>query len=246
MNRLLSGLLRGVEDRLGHFTRLDWVTVLDATHDHEHPPSRFGAIGYRLDGADARFGPTFTEIPDEAPVLDVEPKDHYYARLGFSARDVLSLPDSVEACLDIYFPLETNGQDRILRWCHWLNHSGQIAAMSPSAAAIATVQAIEALLPPATATRRCETCGLAIGPSIRERFRHFLEEYAPGQDNARSRDQLYGLRSKLTHGGTLLFGELRHLALQDFVPKAWDQRDTAEQAVRLARLAGANWLLARS
>lgn len=101
-------------------------------------------------------------------------------------------------------------------------------------------------MPPASVTERCETCGRSIGPSIRERFKHFLEEHAPGEDNARSRDQLYGLRSKLTHGGTLLVGELRHLALNDFVPKSWDQRDIAEQSLRLARLAGANWLLARS
>jgi hypothetical protein len=246
VNRLLSGLLRSVEDRLGHLTRLDWVTVLEETDDRERPVSRFGTVGYRLDGAHSRYGPAFTEVADKVPLLEVEPKDEYYARLGFSAQDVLVLPGSFEACLDSYFGLERDEQDKLLRWCHWLNHSRQIAAMSPSAAAIATVQAVEALLPPATPTGECETCGRPIGPSIRERFTRFLEEHAPGEDNAGSRDQLYELRSKLTHGGTLLVGELRHLALQEFVPKSWDQRDLAEQSLRLARLAGANWLLRSS
>lgn len=224
VNRLLSGLLRDVEDRLGQFTRFDWVTVLEETDEGERPASRFGAIGYRLDGADSRFGPAFTEVPQEVPALEVEPKDEYYARRGVSARDVLVLPDSFDACLDSYFGLETDEQDMLLRWCHWLNHSRQTAAISPSAAAIATVQAIEALLPPATVTGHCQACGRSIGPSIRERLKRFLEEHAPGEDNAGSRDQMYALRSKLTHGGTLLNGELRHLALNDFVPKSWDQR----------------------
>jgi hypothetical protein len=131
VNRLLSGLLRDVEDRLGHFTRLDWVTALEETDSGERPASRFGAIGYRLDGTDSRYGPAFTEVPDKVPALKVEPKDAYYARLGTSARDVLVLPDSFEACLDSYFGLETDEQDMVLRWCHWLNHSRQIAAMSP-------------------------------------------------------------------------------------------------------------------
>jgi hypothetical protein len=43
----------------------------------------------------------------------------------------------------------------------------------------------------------------------------------------------------------LLTGELRHLAFRDFVPRARGEREDGEQALMIARLAGANWLLAR-
>lgn len=108
------------------------------------------------------------------------------------------------------------------------------------------MQSVEALLPSASAITRCEACGRPIGPSIRQSFNHFLQEYAPGNDHAAARDQLYGVRSKLTHGGTLLTGELRHLAFRDFVPRSWDEREVAERSLMVARLAGVNWLLARS
>jgi hypothetical protein len=118
-----------------------------------------------------------------------------------------------------------------------------VAPLSPSASAIAAVQAVEAVLPPTPVAGRCETCGRSIGPSVRQRFRHFLEEYSPGETHAAARDQLYGLRSKLTHGGTLLTGELRQIPFRDFVPKSWDDGDVAEQSLMLARIAGVNWLL---
>jgi hypothetical protein len=246
VNRLLSGVLRGTEDRLGHFVRMDWVLLPEAdAAGIEHWQSHFGQLGYFLGGEHTTRGIGFSGPPDGVPSVERRPRDEYYARRGISDRDVLVLPDSVETSLDSYFALVPDQQDVVLRWCHWLNHARQVAALSPSASAIAAVQAVEALLPPAAATGRCETCGRPIGPSIRQRFKRFLEEYTPGDANAAARGQLYELRSKLTHGGTLLGGELRHLAFRDFVPRSWNEREVAEQALMLARLAGVNWLLAR-
>jgi hypothetical protein len=163
-----------------------------------------------------------------------------YSKRGISS---MELPDSIESALDSYLALARADQDRVLRWCHWLNHARQIGALSPSAAAIAAVQSVEALLPPASGTGRCESCGRGTGPSLGQQFKRFLAKYAPGNDNAAARDRLYQLRSKLTHGGSLLIGELREIAFHEFTPRSWGERELVEQALMAARLAGVNWLL---
>ena len=243
VNRLLSALLRGTEDRLGQFARQDWVVLTETDDDAQRWQSHFGQLGYSWGGGRATREPDFTPIPDGTIQLETVPKDDYYAKQGFSELDVLVLPDSLEASLDSYFGLPADEQDKALRWCHWLNHARQVAALSPSASIIAAVQSVEALLPPVMAPKQCETCARTIGPSIRERFRQFLEMYAPGETHARYRDLLYRSRSRLAHGGALLTGELRHLAFRDFVPKTWGEREDGERALIIARLAGANWLL---
>jgi len=247
INRLLSGLLRDSEDRLGHFVRMDWVVLPKQDADGvDRWQAHFGQLAYFLEGEHARRTDAFTEVPTHVPPLELSPKDEYYARRGISDHDVLVLPDTIEPSLDSYFRLERDPQDVVLRWCHWLNHARQVAPLSPSASAIAAVQAVEALLPSASPTRYCEACRRPIGPSIRQLFTGFLQQYAPGDDNATARDQLYDVRSKLAHGGTLLTGELRHLAFRDFVPRSWDEREVAERSLMLARLAGVNWVLARN
>jgi hypothetical protein len=243
VNRLLSALLRGTEDRLGQFPRQDWVVLAEADDDHaQHRRSHFGQLGYTWRRGRATREPDFTPIPDGTIQLETVPN----AKQGISELDVLVLPDSLEASLDNYFELPVDEQDKALRWCHWLNHARQVAALSPSASIIAAVQSVEALLPPVVAPEHCETCGRTIGPSIRKRFKQFLEAYAPGESYARHRDLLYRSRSRLAHGGALLTGELRHLAFRDFVPKAWGEREDGERALIIARLAGANWLLAHA
>jgi hypothetical protein len=224
-------VLRGTEDRLGHFARSDWFVVPDTgANGIERPHSHFGQVGYFLGGEHVTRAVGFSNVGDDVPLLALSPKDEYYARRGISGSDVLVLPDGFEPTLDGYFALPRPEQDKALRWCHWLNHARQVAALSPSASAIAAVQAVETLLPPGDA-------------SIGERFKQFLLEYAPGKANDVARKQLYRFRSKLTHGGALLVGELRQIAFGDFVPRSWDERDVVEQAVTLARLAGVNWLL---
>jgi hypothetical protein len=219
VNRLMSGLLRGTEDRLGHFARSDWFVVREADeHRVEHLASHFGQVGYFLGGERGTRSPHFADVPADVPPLALNPKDVYYARRGISASDAFVLPDSFDASLDNYYGLPRSEQDRALRWCHWLNHARQVSAMSPSASAIAAVRAVESLLPPGDA-------------SIGQRFKQFLEKYAPGETNDVARKQLYRFRSKPTHGGALLVGELRQIAFGDFMPRSWDERDVVEQAV---------------
>lgn len=233
VNRLLSALLRGTEDRLGQFARQDWVVLQETdASGAQHRQSHFGQLGYSWRGERATRELDFTPIPDSAIQLKTVPKDEYYAQQGISELDVLTLPDNLQASLDSYFGLPIDEQDKTLRWCHWLNHARQVAALSPSASIIAAVQSVEALLPS--------------DPSIGKRFKQFLEQYAPGESHTKYRDLLYRSRSRLAHGGALLTGELRHLAFRDFIPKSWGEREDGEQALVISRLAGTNWLLAHT
>ena len=59
----------------------------------------------------------------------------------------------------------------VIHWARGVASNHRPLSTPPRHFAIATVQAIEALLPPATPTGECETCGRPIGPSIRERFK---------------------------------------------------------------------------
>jgi hypothetical protein len=62
VNRLLSGVLRGTEDRLGEFVRMDWVVLPETDDDDvEHWHSHFGQVGYFLDGDHATRAVAFSD-----------------------------------------------------------------------------------------------------------------------------------------------------------------------------------------
>jgi Apea-like HEPN len=203
--------------------------------------SRFLQLGYTVEGLQLR-GEDFSAPEGLLPIETMLIGD-YYTRRGIGVDDVLVLPDLFEKLLDRYFALEPKDQERILRWSHWLNHGQQIWNLSPSAAHIAVVQAIEALIPQDDSSPRCETCGRSTGPGATQRFANFLEQYAPGTQQEKGRKQLYDLRSALSHGGKLLSGELAGHAFRDFTPKSWEERSMLGTAQTLARIAGVNWLL---
>jgi hypothetical protein len=243
VSRLLSGLLHAPEDRGGHYTRSEWVFIPQQAEDGTlNLESRHLQLGYTIDGFAARRS-DFTVV-ENMPALELVPTNDYYNKRGIATSDVLILPDSFETLLDRYFALNGKDQERILRWCHWLNHARQVGSLSPSASHIAVVQAIEALMPPDESAPRCETCGQLTRPEPTQRFADFLQVYAPGIDREKDRKSLYQLRSALSHGGKLLSGELVGHAFSDFTPQSWDERELLITTRTLARIAGVNWLLA--
>ena len=61
INRLLSGLLRGTEDRVGHFVRMDWVVLPTKDADGlDHWQAHFAQLGYFLEG-EHPAGPTASQ-----------------------------------------------------------------------------------------------------------------------------------------------------------------------------------------
>ena len=249
VGRLLSGLLRRPEDRLGQFPAGDWFVTGEPGSWH----SEFGLRGYYFENLPpTQDGPTlpkhdsFTTPPSGMDRLALVGATAYYDRVGMSSIDVLEVPDSFESLLDAYFALNEEDGTKVLLWCHWLNHAQQVIHLSASAAHIAAVQAVEAIMSPTETGRACESCGRPTGVGPSRRFRDFLEEYAPGATHATQRKEFYRLRSALTHGGRLVSGELRGHAFFDFAPYTWTERETMLATQSLARLAGANWLLSRA
>lgn len=205
--------------------------------------TRFAQLGYTIDGLLPKR--TATSVASDVATLRLVDSTEYYTRRGVSVDSQLELPDRIEALLDRYFALRPEEQAGVQRWCHWLNHAAQVWRLSPSAAHIATVQAVEALMPSAKSADRCGACGQSLGPGPTQRFADFLDRYASGPDREQGRKDLYALRSSLSHGGKLLSGELAGDAFHDFTPQTWEQRQLLDTTRTLARVAGVDWLLQR-
>jgi hypothetical protein len=249
VGRLLSGILRGPEDRFGQYPAGDWFV----TGEPGSWRSLFGLRGYYFENLPpTQDGPTLPKhdaftLPSSAmPRLAEVDAGGYYDRVGISSTVVLQVPDSFGSLVDAYFALDEQDGPKVLLWCHWLNHAQQVIHLSASAAHIAAVQAVEAIISASETGPACESCGRPTGIGPSRRFRDFLEEYAPGASHATQRKEFYGLRSALTHGGRLVSGELRGHAFFDFAPYVWLERETMLATQSLARLAGTNWLLSRS
>ena len=99
-----------------------------------------------------------------APMAVLEP-DAYYARTGYSVNQPLDLPNTLEAMFDAYFNLPDIEKERFMRGCYWFQRAINGWADSNSAAFVALVNAVEAMLPPRP-KNRCSTCNSIVGVSI--------------------------------------------------------------------------------
>jgi hypothetical protein len=196
--------------------------------------------GYIVDG--------FTAVADELATNDgaevqLLTDSAYYTRAGIPGDSVLDLPSSIEMMFDRFYALDSARRDRLLRWAYWLNQSRQLGPLSSSARYMAIIQAVEGLRPDIPGGPRCSECGRATGPGQTRQFIDFMEQYVARQDGEteRARRRLYELRSGLTHGGKLLLDDLYG---SEFAPEHIREEESARRALRLARLAGVNWLLA--
>jgi hypothetical protein len=138
--------------------------------------------------------------PSEHPQLAVVPDDDYYARRGVS-RDEMDVP----ACLDVFFDrfdaADTRTRDQLLRASYWLDAAYRVWHVSKSLSFIATINAVEVLIPEAEEDR-CPMCGRDRSPGPTARFHDFVETYA-ADEGAEERKALYRLRSAFVHGGAL-------------------------------------------
>jgi len=89
--------------------------------------------------------------PSKYPPLAVVPDDDYYARRGV-ARDQMDVP----ACLDVFFDrfdaADTRTRDQLLRASYWLDAAYRVWHISKSMSFIATINAVEVLIPEAEET----------------------------------------------------------------------------------------------
>lgn len=211
---------------LTHFTTFAWVFPQELTS--ELVPT-YQKRGYHIPGFE-RYADDFRDIDEvmpTAPVLDV------YGRLGIQFDDVFTVPDAAGGMLDAFELLQGDQQARFLRGAYWFAHSHRVRHESRSAAFLALVQALEALLDPPTGEAKGE------GPSAR--FRRLVDRYAPGTAASERRD-FYRTRSKVAHGG-VLFDDLDTAVMGGLHGGVIEDSVRYETLNRIARVVLVNWLV---
>jgi len=179
---------------------------------------------------------------DGLPQMTLVKADTYFGRLGIGgegstgldAADVL--PDLVRA----FFGLSEKSRRKFLRAAFWYQQAYRTD--SPSPAFVATVSAIEALVPPDTTSATCEKCGRSLAKGPTQRFIDFLEQIAPYPGiNREQRRSLYWRRSRLAHGDSLFLNdEELNVSLNPQMSEEWWESNYAR---RLARIVLINWLV---
>ena len=134
-------------------------------------------------------------------------------------------------------------QDTFLRSAFWYRHASVASRHARSAAFVSLISALEGLLPEEAAAARCENCGQGVQRSISSRLIELLDTLAPGSGEiAVDRRKLYGIRSKLSHGSTLLSSD-EHEFRSYLHPERTREWQESAFAYRITRIALVNWLL---
>ena len=195
----------------------------------------------------ANLGPVILDDPSDLPsqrLVEV-PAEEYYADRGDRGQGV-QVPDDLDASLACYQRLPRNRRAQFDRCAYWLDMASHEWSISMSSSFAALVSAVEALTtrgaphhfpcPVCTATCTHET------PGATERFRAFLEAYAPGESERSRRSAMYKLRSDILHGSDLM--EFDQDISFGWDPAGWGERELHGDLWRVTRTAIRGWLRA--
>jgi hypothetical protein len=155
---------------------------------------------------------------------EIEPEE-YYTKVGNDGRS-LPVPADLDESICRYFALSPGDKAKFDRATFWLDMASRQWNISVSAAFAAWVSGIEAL-----------TGGS--GPGATQRFKNFIEAYAPGADLT-SRSEMYDLRSGILHGSKLI--EIDYALAFGWDPPWLKQRDLVWALSTITRTALRNWL----
>lgn len=243
LSLLLNALLRTLTLPIGT-TSHEWVVTNSPECNGRYLQlGYFGGKKYRPKATDG-----FSSVKDLGP-LDVVDAQSYYKQLGVISGSPLQLPDSFEESLIAYDKLDEKSKTKLCRASYWSQVSYRIFSTSQSASFAALVSAIEVFLPDpqarckkcgrTTSALRCRECNQPIsGPT--KQFRDFVERYVPGIPVSH-RNKLYNRRSSLSHGSSLLPGDLSEIGFR-FTPvqnESWQDRQLLSEIVQLIVV---NWL----
>jgi len=148
-------------------------------------------------------------LSDFASPVEIVPAGEYYPQLiVHRAGEQLQVPDNLEQLIAGYRALSSSDASRFDRASYWLDVSGRVWSDSRSASYTALSTALESLLevPPEP---RCSECGKPES-SITTTLRNFIDEYAPDEGTYLEQPaavKAYHLRSRITHGERILFGD---------------------------------------
>lgn len=220
----LSALLDGSICSATSARRYRWV--LWPREDHQgRPASVFVQDGYRCSGLPAESS-QFSRAGSIPKLQEVEPSTYY--QLIWAPSMPLGLPSDFSARLDSFYALARTEREAWLRACHWLRHSSVAVWDSRSAAFVALVTAVEALMPRRDRGKRRE-------------FELFIDRFAPGRGLQQDRLRFYRIRSELAHGADLRYEDSDH-AVISITPRISEGLQEFESMRSVAKSVIVNWL----
>lgn len=181
--------------------------------------------------------------PPSSERLDEINPDEYYARSGHDGKG-LTVPTDLDELICRYVELSPTHRAKFDRAAYWLDMASFQWEVSFSVSFNALVTAVESLTERGEIHRfNCPSCSGPWQhevPGATQRFREFLETHAPAAALSDRRSKMYGLRSGITHGSSLM--EFDHDRAFGWDPPWWNERELHEELWGLVRVALRNWL----
>lgn len=178
----------------------------------------------------------------DGPLVKQLPMVEYY-RIQTNPNYPLVFPDNLGFLLDNVFSLSPKEYQKLHRACMWFAMSRDIWLGSSSATFVSIVSALESLIT-STKASTCKSCGQQ-QYQVSKLFKKFIHDYAPRSASKKSFiKQVYGVRSKLTHGAA-------DLMRSDVAPWELDTPERPYQEILQQDLfdcaseAIVNWLLSK-
>lgn len=163
--------------------------------------------------------------PPAAETLEEVEAERYYATVGHDGRG-LRVPADLDDSICCYMRLSNANRDKFSRAGFWMDMASRQWTVSFSASFASLAIAVEAL------------GERDLRPT--DRFRNFIEEYAPGASLANRRKEMYALRSDILHGSGLM--EMDQDADFGWAPPEQNEKDLVDELWGLTRIAMRNWI----
>lgn len=150
----------------------------------------------------------FKEIKEYKPLPSVNPSDYFHPANSLIYRgDGLKVPSSLNELLDKAYGLRKDNSAKLLNAAKSFLIASKLWDTSETAAYLATVNAIESIVPPSR-KGRCQTCNQPL-ERLTKSFKTFMNKYTYEYDDERIKEvkeKIYKTRSKIAHS-CLLFGK---------------------------------------
>jgi len=234
LNLLLGGTTKFLRERPRHF----WANVCSGGESK---------IEWVQEWYFADFGQIVIQelsAPVGEKLGQIEPEKYYKEVTGLDGLG-LHVPDDLDESICRYQSLPAAPRAKFDRAAYWLSMASRQWEDSMSASYASLVSAVEALTPEDGTKHSvyCDKCNenrTHDVPGATEKFRSFFEKYTPDPGLRERRSKMYGLRSKILHGGDLM--QLDQGRAIGWDPPWWNEREMNTELWGLMRTAARNWL----
>jgi hypothetical protein len=163
--------------------------------------------------------------PAGKPMAEIAPAD-YFKVMCHDGRH-LHVPADLDDSICRWRQLSPENRAKFSRACFWMDTASRQWTISLSAVFASLVIAIESLTDKSV-------------KGARERFRNFVEKYAPGEALEKRRNEMYSYRSQILHGDALM--EMDYNNDFGWAPPEQIEKDLLDELWGITRMALRNWL----